>query len=297
MAKTDYYSTKGYVSQSELKRLIGKEYDNPSNLGNFVDALATNPEEVADFALIKSKITPSLKELMTKIFYVSDEITNDSIEEANKTVGYGRGRFKTDRIKSDLLKYIDFWEELYDGKIILTKEEYDQGHRLSRLLASHPKTQFLKDAEKQVAIFNEDFHGFKAKGLLDYRLQDTTVVDLKTLYSMAAYRKNFWKFRYDIQTAWYSDISYSNKNPFIVFVAPDADYPIIVRVSTPTLMLGRYGGDVVKEQYIIGGKMHNQTTYRYGYMDLLRRYKQLKSLNFTFEPDSYNFIVRGYKNI
>lgn len=297
MAKTDYYSTKGYISQSELKRLIGKEYDNPSNLGNFVDALATNPEEVADFALIQSKIPPALKKLMETIFLLSEDITNDSIEEANRLVGYGKGRYKTERIKGELMKHIDFWEELYTDKILLSREEYDQGHRLARLLDSHPKTQFLKHAQKQVEIYNEDFHGFKVKGLLDYRLEDSTVVDLKTLYSITAYRKNFWKFRYDIQTAWYRDISYSDKNPFIVFVAPDADYPIIVRVSTPTIMLGRHGGYVVDQQFEIGGKMYPQRKYRYGYMDLLNRYKQLKNLDFTYEPDSYNFIIRGYKDI
>lgn len=292
MTKEDYYKSP-YISQSDLKQLIGKPYDNPSLLGSLTDVMITDPEDLPNFLISKSSVTPAIKSILDNIFVNHAELNLKTVQSC--AGDYGKGKYELDRIYKDVMKHEDYFEELLTGKQVVTQLEWDNAVKMTNIVNNHPRTQFLKDTQKQVAILNPSFYGYKVKGLLDFQAEDGGVIDLKTLYSMSAYKENFKKFRYDFQLTWYKDISDSKPPPKIVFVAPDADYPIVVQLRPETMLMARNGGYRITETLEIVGKTYKTREYVYGYMDLLRQYDKLKNLNFTYPYGDYETITTGLK--
>lgn len=298
MQKIDYYSNTDYISQSDLKRVIGKPYDNPSEVGNLVDMMCTEPHRKDEYLVTKSKVTPALKALWDKVIIYCDEITPESVFKTNNGVyGNGSSKYTVERIYKDLMKYEDYKEDFMTGKKVVTPTEWFESERMATIIQKHPRTQFLKDAETQVDIYNDNFYGHKVKGRLDYWLNKNQVIDLKSVHSMAFYKKNLWKFRYELQTTWYSDISGSTKRAMIVFVAPDADYPLVIKLKPETMLMARVGGYRINETLVVQGKKYPQKKYVYGYLDLLTQYEELKSRTYSYPPNDYETIIHGYKEI
>jgi hypothetical protein len=295
MDKSTYYADRSYISQSSLKSALGVVYDNPSNLGNIVDMFCTSPEEEDNFLISKSKVTPALKSIWLNIF---NNFSGPTDEVILKAMGdYGKGSYDLDRVKKSLFKYEDYYHELNTGKEVVTEEEWSQGRTMANIVFKHPNTQFVKGALTQVAVFNENFYGHRCKGLLDWYLEEQRIVDLKTVFSIKAIYKNWEAFRYDIQGVFYHDLIGAKLPPRFIFVAPDADYPVVIEMLPESMLMAREGGLVRKEVWVINGKEIASQYYRYGYKDLLSRYEYITGIRHTFPANDYETIIHGIKKL
>lgn len=282
----EYFQATDYISQSFLKQALGKKYSNPNKIGTYTDSLLTAPEELDTYKVYDEGITPARRQLMEQLFNNNYNLTVTDIDkyyyEFPDQPIYGNGKYSTERILKDLKEYEGYWNLLSQGYVVLIPEEVKAAKHMQEVFNSHPATNYLKNAKTQVPVFNDDFHGFRVKGLLDFQEETSRITDLKTVYSIKAWKKNFWMFRYDIQLAWYYDISYSNLPPRIIFLAPDAKYPVVVELQPTTLMVGRSGADRVVDTFKKNGKTYHRTEYFYGYQDLLFQYGKLIGV---YSPD------------
>lgn len=290
----DYYSHP-YISQSQLKALLGKKYDAVGMVGSLTDAMCTEPEKVREFKISNVKPTDDVRRVLNCMYESNHKVIDvSSVEMCRGTYG---GNWSNERVVKQLLKYQEYLNDLHSNFTIVTEQEWDQAEHMTKVLKTHPHTQFIKDAYTQVDVYNDDFHGIQAKGRLDFLTKDKRVVDLKTIASIKNVWKNYNSFRYDLQLTWYHDISHARLMPRIIFVAPDADYPIILELSEGSLEAARHGCLVTTETWKVKDKEYPSTYYRYGYMDLIRQYHRLRKIDYPIPPNNYEQITYGITKI
>lgn len=280
------------LSQSTLKGLMNKKQEVKSVLGTLVDDMATSPADLDDYIKTDIKVSPKIKDVLDRIYLAKLPLNKQSIL---KHIGdYGGTTYTATTKVKHVMAYEEYFNLMLGGKKIVTNDEWDLAEQMVNVLHTHPLTQYLKDGVNQVAKFSE-INGVQVKCLLDYDFGDE-FTDLKFVYSMKEARASFWKYRYDFQAAWYQETTGYKKLPKYVFIAPDADYPLVLQVSQPTLDMGKYGGMVYTETYETNNQIWPVGYYRYGFLDLMREYERLTNAQ-SFYPHDFEQITKGYTTI
>lgn len=276
MLKSSYYDHPA-LSQSYLKGLVGKPFDSKSILGSVVDVLATEEDKFADNFVIGPKVPFSLAELFVKA-YEFGEVNIDNVLRANVSIQYGKGKYTKDFFEKKIEENIEYIN-LIGTKTIIDQDLFDGAMKMVNAVWDYwPE---LQGYDKQVELYGK-VNEFDAKCRIDF-LSDE-VIDLKTIFDIEEIERNFWKYRYDFQMAWYTALA-RKKKASLIFVSPEG-YVKKVTVHPDTLRIGKEGGYRKVEERNSGYVRHS---YIYGYEDIL---KNLKFLEAYKGHRNYNFIFK-----
>lgn len=314
MILNDEYLESSALSQSKLKRLLvhpqlflnyaNNELDEPKEtciIGDAVDLILTQ----SDDAFVNSFfVTDAEKPTGMMGTFVWELYTNRQQSDAEQ-IAYERSGFKIkiDKVRERFEKEGRMYYEALlesEGKTTITTYQLNKISLIVDSLKTNPFVSkwILGDEDLEVhkqVVLDFEYLGEKCKGLVDLLVVDKKrciiyPIDLKTSSaSTTNWLPMFWKFRYDIQAAFYT---YGIKNSDLVkqlgctkihpfrFIVENQDYPgtpLMYEVSQAILNLGQFGG-------IMEGREYE------GFHHAIERYKWHK------ENDLWNYPMEDYKS-
>lgn len=286
MILNEAYLSSTALSQSKLKRILlhpqmflNSSYgdaDEPKEttlIGDAVDLIITQHESAFDEAFY---ITDAEKPSSMMGTFVWELFVNREHENA-KAIAYERSGFKItlDKVWERHEKEgVDYYNALIEAGLrsTITSNQKIKIDNIVSALKSHSFTskwiqgEYGLEVHKQVVVEFE-YLGELCKGLLDLVVVDKETntaypIDLKTTASSTgAWMSIFWKFRYDIQAAFYTygvingglkeSLGVDKIHPFR-FIVVNQDYPdnpLIYEMSEEILNLGQFGGTHYSREY------------------------------------------------
>jgi len=287
MIINEEYLASSALSQSKLKKLLHhpqlflnynttEELDEPketSVIGDAVDIILTQSDDAFADSFF---VTDAEKPTGMMSTFVWELYANRWSSEAEQ-IAYERSGFKIklDKVRERFDKEgKTYYEALVesDGKSTITTHQLN---KISSIVDSLKNNEFVSkwilgtdklEVHKQV-VLDFEYLGEKCKGLIDLLVVDREKcivypIDLKTSSSSTnAWMSMFWKFRYDIQAAFYT---YGLKNSNLIkelgcdkihpfrFIVENQDFPgtpLIYEVSQQKLTVGQYGGTIDGREY------------------------------------------------
>ena len=316
----EYLASKA-LSQSKLKRILmhpqmflNSSYgdaDEPKEttlIGDAVDLILTQDESAFDEAFYISDVEKpgSMMGTFTWELFVHRNLENPI------QIAYEKSGFKIDigKVCERYLKegkdYYDALLEAGDRSTISTVQK-TKIDKIVEALRSHPFTSSWIQGEYDIEVYKQvvvefEYLGEMCKGLLDLVVVDRETdtlypIDIKTTASSTgAWMSIFWKFRYDIQAAFYTygvvngglkeKLNVTNVHPFR-FIVVNQDFPgtpLIYEMSEEILHLGQHGGT------------HNNREYK-GFHQAIEQYKWHTKMDMWEYPmeDYINLGVRKIK--
>jgi hypothetical protein len=126
------------------------------------------------------------------------------------------------------------------GKSEVSIEDYDMIMRMTEKLNDIPETRNLLDIVQKEIIFADEYQGIKRKCKVDGIKPGDFLIDLKsTKDPVSQFPGSFFRYDYDRQGAWYSDITMT---PNVIIIAVEKAPPFTVGIyylSDMTLDNGR----------------------------------------------------------
>jgi hypothetical protein len=260
------------------------------------------------------KISDKVKSIIHRIFDLTNEESLINVEREYVLFACDEHEYFLNRKKENIFddKRYDlilneevhhtYWNFLRvsGGKILISQEEYDKILLMTNSILSNKFTSeyFNLDSVKfQVPLYdryNCEDSIIKRKGLLDMVSIDEKngiiyITDLKSSgQSLSSFISNIFRWRYDIQGDWYSDLLASSldlhsemKIVFQIiacsFVEPT--YPEVFRFSPEILAEAKFG---------------NPDKFKVGWQELLKRYIFHSKYSFEYSKD---YIINGGYNL
>jgi hypothetical protein len=192
MPDAEYFANPA-ISNSKIKELLRSPAHYKHSL--------TAPHEEKESFLVGSATHCSVLEFLEfdKRFYVCDE-------KIDKRTNVGKEKWK------EVLK-------LADGKQVVTSENYEKVSGMHNAIMSNGEAGiFFREGSPEVVAFAE-IEGVSAKAKFDWLIEkpvfwegvdyDGIIVDLKTTDDARrdSFAKSIYKFGYDTQCAWYTDVA------------------------------------------------------------------------------------------
>lgn len=286
MIINEEYLESSALSQSKLKRLLV----HPQLFLNYHNDDLDEPKETTTIGDAVDLILTQSDDAFAKGFYVTDaekptgmmstfvwELYINRDNENAEQIAYEKSGFKIklDKVKERYEKEgRTYYEALLeaDGKSTITS---NQMLKIGSIVDSLRTNTFVSkwinggdnlEVHKQV-VLDFEYLGYKCKGLIDLLVVDRKrcilyPIDLKTSSaSTNSWMSMFWKFRYDIQAAFYSygiknstllqELGCDKVHPFR-FIVENQDFPgnpLIYEVSDRILSLGQFGGEYEGRKY------------------------------------------------
>jgi hypothetical protein len=285
MILDDDYISSTSVSQSKLKRLlvhpqyylnysVESEFDEPKqtiSIGDAVDLILTQGKKAFNQNYYVTSIDKPTGQMGDFVWYLFAHRADSNAEQ----IAYEKAGFKRDTLQKVRERFQSegqlYYNALIEGenKRVITDYQYDKIKAIVESLQTNDFTReyFVNDKEsgrysifKQVAI-DFVYEGVDCKALLDMIVVDRftdelTPIDIKTSScSTSSWETMFYKFRYDIQAAFYTkainSIDFQERfgaktiNNF-KFIVENQDFPgnpLIFEVSPETLEAGEIGGE------------------------------------------------------
>ncbi len=201
------------ISNSKIKELLRSPAHYKHSL--------TAPHEEKESFLVGSAAHCSILEFLEfdKRFFVCDE-------KIDKRTTIGKKRFAEIVIEAN-------------GKQILTSENYEKVSGMHNAIMNNSEAgMFFREGSPEVVVISE-IEGVPAKAKFDWLIQkpvfwdgvdyDGIIVDLKTTDDARrdSFAKSIYKFGYDTQNAWYSDIAEKELggNYLFLFVVVEKEAP------------------------------------------------------------------------
>lgn len=311
------------LNQSRLKQLLGGSPNainkhqllvTPSHFsfGSVVDILALEGEDMYDtyFYTTKEKLSDKERYVVESVFNESDLPTLDDdrlILKYAKEISY-QNNWKDDTILNHFKKVgSKYYDDLIAAKdrTMILEDDLKRAKYCVKLLKNDEfvkKTLYPKQS-KTLEIFNKvvlkfEINGEECKGemdriIVDHKNKKIIPIDLKTtgdsVYAFA--RKSFWKYRYDIQAAFYSFglkasiengtlpkkwENYSIENYiFVVVESFPSNPPIVFKTSDEVEAIGAFGGTLKDGRTLEG------------YTQLIEKYKFHTGNNLWLYPKEY----------
>lgn len=287
MILNEEYLSSTALSQSKLKKLLAHpqlfiNYNNEDDtdepkettmIGDAVDLILTQSSD----AFYESFYTTDVEKpgAMMGVFVWNLFINRDSSEA--EQIAYERSGFKIklDKVRERFDKEGKYYYEALlesNGKTVITTA---QKAKIEAIVESLKHNAFTSEwingsdryeVHKQVVV-EFVYRGHKCKGLLDLVVLDKETgivypIDLKTTSSPTHYWMSmFWKFRYDIQAAFYTygvvmsglveKLGGTSLHPFR-FIVENQDRPgspLIYEVDDIIMAMGQFGGEYNGRQY------------------------------------------------
>lgn len=286
MITDNNYLDNNSLSQSRLKRILKhpqeflnfetSEYDEPKDsiiIGDGVDILLTQEEGTFEnnfYTLTEEKPSGQMGDFVWNLFAYRNESNAEQI-------AYDIAGFKRDTIEKVRERFkkegSSYYQALLDaeGKTVITPEQYNTIQSIKNSFLTHEFTKPFFNKEKYDVYFQIPltfvYKDVPCKALLDMIAVDKETrvlypIDIKTSYVKTTYwASNIWKFRYDIQAAFYTEgliqNNYQEKynaksmNNFRFMVESQAfpGSPLIYEVNDKILEVGKSGGKVFNRDY------------------------------------------------
>lgn len=239
----DYYNSPALNQSKLKKLLYGPKYfmkeeeDNKADyfiIGSAVDCILTHPEDFYDeFAVIDSvnNTAPSIKKILEAVFEqakasgLQDKELGD-LEEliwASIQINEFQPKWKKETRIEKIMDGVSYYNQLKlsDGKLMLDSAMYDLVNKITNSIKSKPCCFPFSDfGEDELQTMNRiktiyfqkpiyfNYNGVDCKALLDALVEyidgSYTIFDLKTTSKRVIdFRESFFKYRYDMQFAWY----------------------------------------------------------------------------------------------
>lgn len=314
------YINSSAISQSKLKRLLfhpqyflnystESEFDEQKQtitIGDAVDLILTQGKQAFKTNYYVTNTEKPTGQMGDFVWYLFAHREDSQAE----TIAYEKAGFKRDTLQKVRERFEKEGREYYEtllaseNKRVITEYQYEKIKAIVNSFKNHEFTKeyFVENDDsnrykifKQVAI-NFTCEGVHCKALLDMVVVDKftdeiTPIDIKTSScSTSTWETMFYKFRYDIQAAFYTtaiqSIDYQerfggktiNKFKFIVENQDFPGNPLIFEVSPETLEIGKNGGETK------GGRPIE------GYVQALERYK------WHIHNDLWDYRMEDYQN-
>jgi hypothetical protein len=252
------YSKLSALSKDPKKVNEEKDWSDGLGSGDILDILCFDGEDAFHEKYYIDANTEKLpSETVVELLRSVESYDDEAIIQKAAQMNYGQS-WKPDtligKVKDSVgLNYIKMLEES-KGKRVIDYQTYVNLVNGVDMLKSDPNTKsFFENSEYQVPVTEEltvEGEPVRFKGLLDI-LEVTgdynIVADLKyTSSSLKYFESDFIKWRYDLQSALYSDlISKYNKRPTAYFILVYSAFDSTVkpfRVPEFTISCGRHGG-------------------------------------------------------
>jgi hypothetical protein len=315
MIINEEYLSSTALSQSKLKKLLvhpqlfinyntEDDTDEPKEttvIGDAVDLILTQSSDAFYHAFYTTDVEKP--GAMMGVFVWQLFVNRDSSDA--ELIAYERSGFKIklDKVRERFEKEGKYYYEALlesNGKTVITSA---QKTKIDNIVESLKNNEFTSEwingsdryeVHKQVVVEFE-YQGHKCKGLLDLVVLDKETgivypIDLKTTSSPTnSWVSMFWKFRYDIQAAFYT---YGIVSSGLVeklggkslhnfrFIVETQDYPgspLIYEIDDVILAMGQFGGEYNGRQYE-------------GFADAIKRYE------WHIANDLWNYPMQDYQN-
>jgi len=315
MIINEEYLSSTALSQSKLKKLLAHpqlfiNYNNEDDtdepkettvIGDGVDLILTQSHDAFYDAFYVTDVEKpgAMMGLFVWTLFINRDST-DAVQIAYERSGF---KIKVDKVLERFEKEGKYYYEALlesKGKSVITTS---QKAKIDAIVESLKYNDFtsewingseIYEVHKQVVVEFE-YNSHKCKGLLDLVVIDKATgvvypIDLKTTSSPTHYWMGmFWKFRYDIQAAFYTygviasglvkQLGGKTLHPFR-FIVENQDYPgspLIYEMSKDILEIGQYGGE------------HNGRQYE-GFHQAIERYE------WHVENDLWKYPMHDYQN-
>lgn len=315
MIINEEYLSSTALSQSKLKKLLvhpqlfinyntEDDTDEPKEttlIGDAVDLILTQSSDAFYDAFYTTDVEKP--GAMMGVFVWQLFVNRDSSDA--EQIAYERSGFKIklDKVRERFEKEGKYYYEALlesNGKTVITSA---QKTKIDNIVESLKNNQFTSEwingsdryeVHKQVVVEFE-YGKHKCKGLLDLVVVDKATgvvypIDLKTTSSPTNFWIGmFWKFRYDIQAAFYTygiiasglveKLGGKTLHPFR-FIVENQDYPgspLIYEIDKTILHIGQNGGEYNGRQYE-------------GFRDAIERYE------WHLENDLWDYPMQDYLN-
>jgi hypothetical protein len=315
MIINEEYLSSSALSQSKLKKLLAHpqlfvnyntedDTDEPKEttiIGDAVDLILTQSSDAFYDAFYVTDVEKPGSMLGVFVWYLFLNRDNSNAEQ----IAYERSGFKIklDKVRERFEKEGKYYYQALlesNGKTVITSLQSAKINSIVESLENHNFTkEWIKgskryEVHKQVVVefqyLNENCKGLLDLVVLDKQTGVVYPIDLKTTSSPTySWMSMFWKFRYDIQAAFYTcgvtesklveKLGGKSMHPFR-FIVENQDYPgrpLVYEVSDNILQLGQYGGE------------HRNRTYE-GFHQAILRYQWHK------ENDLWDYPMEDYIN-
>jgi len=182
--------------------LSNKEYHSSKGISKTgLDLIHKSPDEYNYFKTHAREIPPTLQ----KIFDLGS-FTHSLILEPEKTASEFVKGIKVDkRTKAGKLEWAEFVESS-DGMIVIDPKDYELATLMSKSVQSHEiAKEMLKNGKAETSIFAEEY-GTLLKIRPDW-ITGNTIVDVKTVSSLAEFEKSILNHRYYVQAYFYRKVA------------------------------------------------------------------------------------------
>lgn len=287
MIINDEYLSSKALSQSKLKKLLvhpqlfinyntDDDTDEPKEttvIGDAVDLILTQSSDAFYDAFYVTDVEKPGAMMGSFVWHLF--INRDSSDA--EQIAYERSGFKIklDKVRERFDKEGKYYYEALlesNGKSVITGH---QKSKIDAIVESLKYNEFTSEwisgseryeVHKQVVVEFE-YKGHSCKGLLDLVVVDKETgivypIDLKTTSSPThSWMSMFWKFRYDIQAAFYTygviksglvdKLGGKSLHPFR-FIVENQDYPgspLIYEVDDLIMAIGQFGGEYNGREY------------------------------------------------
>lgn len=279
MITNNDYLKNDSLSQSRLKRILKhpkdfleyefSEFDEPKDsiiIGDGVDMLITQGEDAffENFYLMtEEKPSGQMGDFVWNLFAYRNQ--EDPLEKAYELAGFKRDSLEKvkERFKTEGKAY---YKALIDSENmqVITPQQHKLIYDIKESFLNHRFTKDYFDKEKYDLFFQVPldftYNEVSCKALLDMIAVDKITkvlypIDLKTSYTKTHFwYSNLWKFRYDIQAAFYTEglmqTDYKEKYGaeslanfrFMVESQTSPGNPLIYEASDEILAIGKSGG-------------------------------------------------------
>lgn len=261
-------SYKQYIEESDPNKP-----KNHFDEGDAFDCLMTTPNEWEDKFFVSNANKPDgiVATIINDV--VSKPFSRASLEESIEKYQYGGKNWKSHTKGLKILAYKEFIREKYqsNGKIVLSKEQYQKIRSMELLVKSHLHTRWIQEyrnhpqieSKTQVPIVFE-YRGIKCKVLLDeifINHADKWVlpIDYKTIGdSVKMFPKSARQRRYDVQGAFYRlALNLTNSKDytvlpfhFVVASTTTGEAPLVYELSKHDEAIATIGGYYTGTDYI-----------------------------------------------
>ena len=276
----DSYLSNTAISQSRLKRILKhpkdfieyatSEFDEPKDsiiIGDGVDMLITQGEDAFFenfFIMTEEKPSGQMGDFVWNLY----AYRNNADAE---TIAYESAGFKRDSIEKVRDRFAKEGSSYYnalvnsENKQVISPQQHKLIYEIKESLMNHKFTKdYFENKERYDVHFqiplNFTYKDIACKALLDMIVVDKIEktlypIDIKTSYVKTHYwYSNLWKFRYDIQAAFYTEgliqnnykekygVEKMNNFRFMVESQTSPGNPMIYEVSNEILEIGKSGG-------------------------------------------------------
>jgi len=226
---------KGILKGPHLVKLLEKnpnyfEESEAMLIGSLVDDMFTyDTEELMELYYvgdIENKPSDTMVSIIRKVFDnrinndLSDCNNNQLILDSANEHGHGKGKYKDERIISDVLKAEGYWNDLLKigTKTLVSVYEYNLACKINNSIREHEYTKEIFDNPHkfQVDLYFKT-EEFECKALLDLITYDEKrnaicPFDFKVTGFNTLFHIPFNKFKYGIQSEFYTEAIYANRD-------------------------------------------------------------------------------------